>query len=379
MNRIRMLTRSPRAHFYGYYGINPWDSTGRFHLALETDFDRRPPLEGDWARVGVVERAAGEFRSVAATRAFNFQQGSMLHWIDVGHGEEITYNDWDDGVAISRAVDLRTGHTRSFERPVAAVASDRRTAIGLDYGRNYHCRKVVGYANNRSDIDPCPEDDGLWLTNLGTGSTRLALSVAAVARAAGARPTAAEPMWLDHVVFNPSASRVLFFGRIKKDHGFMSSLWTVDPDGRGLECRIPLSHWISHFAWRDDRQLLISTDLSGKAGFVLMEDHTPNWQPFGESAMPSDGHGSFSPDGRWVVCDTSPHGASRVQGVMLYHPESGRKAVVGQFVSEPVFTGDIRCDLHPRWSADGREISIDTVDGGDRQIALIDVSDIVNT
>ena len=48
------------------------------------------------------------------------------------------------------------------------------------------------------------------------------------------------------------------------------------------------------------------------------------------------------------------------------------------FVSEPVFTGDVRCDLHPRWSADGRQVSIDSVAGGDRQIVLIDVSDIVD-
>ena len=103
MNRIRTLTRGPKAHFYGYYGFNPWDATGRLHLALETDFDRRPPLENDCARVGVVDRDTGEFRALAETRAFNFQQGSMLHWIDAGYGEEITCNDWDGGIVISRA------------------------------------------------------------------------------------------------------------------------------------------------------------------------------------------------------------------------------------------------------------------------------------
>jgi len=32
------LTRGPRRHFFGYYDKCPWDSTGRYALALETDF-----------------------------------------------------------------------------------------------------------------------------------------------------------------------------------------------------------------------------------------------------------------------------------------------------------------------------------------------------
>lgn len=39
----RRLTSGPAHHFFGYYGINVWDRSGRCHLALETDFHRRPP------------------------------------------------------------------------------------------------------------------------------------------------------------------------------------------------------------------------------------------------------------------------------------------------------------------------------------------------
>ena len=158
-----------------------------------------------------------------------------------------------------------------------------------------------------------------------------------------------------------------------------TSFWTVNPDGTELECRIPFPHFVSHDAWQDDHHLLVSTDLHGERGFLLMEDRTPNWRRFGEGAMPADGHACYSPDGRWVVCDTYPQGGGRVQELMLYHPESKKKVVVGRFGSEPVFTGDVRCDLHPRWSADGRLITIDSVSSGDRQIVLIDVADVVSS
>ena len=35
---VDSLTRDPRRHFFGYYDKCPWDSTGRYALALETDF-----------------------------------------------------------------------------------------------------------------------------------------------------------------------------------------------------------------------------------------------------------------------------------------------------------------------------------------------------
>jgi dipeptidyl aminopeptidase/acylaminoacyl peptidase len=49
---------------------------------------------------------------------------------------------------------------------------------------------------------------------------------------------------------------------------------------------------------------------------------------------------------------------------------------LGKFHSDEQFRGDIRCDLHPRWSPDGSTVSFDSVHEGDRQIYLVDVSDI---
>ncbi|MDE0445721.1 MAG: hypothetical protein OXH96_03535 [Spirochaetaceae bacterium] len=45
--------------------------------------------------------------------------------------------------------------------------------------------------------------------------------------------------------------------------------------------------------------------------------------------------------------------------------------------SEPLSTGDVRCDLHPHWHPDGRSLTIDAVPDGNRQIYWYDVSSIV--
>jgi len=63
---------------------------------------------------------------------------------------------------------------------------------------------------------------------------------------------------------------------------------------------------------------------------------------------------------------------------MPYNLTTGERATLAEFPSEAVFTGDIRCDLHPRWSPDGRTVTVDAVFKGDRQIYVLDVSGIVS-
>ena len=107
----------------------------------------------------------------------------------------------------------------------------------------------------------------------------------------------------------------------------------------------------------------------------LKKDGLSWFKPFGEGILPRDGHACFSPDGRWVVCDRRiSKKPGRLTGLMLYNVSNGTKIGLGEFYSEEMFKGDIRCDLHPRWSHDGNTISFDSVHEGSRQIYLVDVS-----
>ena len=380
MECIRPLTSPPGNHFFGYYGITPWDRGQRYHLALETDFHEHRPQADDVASVGLVDLEAGEFFPKGQTSAFNLQQGTMLHWIDAGYGEEFTFNDWERDRLVSRALNPETGDCRTINGAIAAVSPARPEAIGLSFGRMAHCRPVVGYASGAdpADIVARPEDDGLFLLDLSTGESRLLISIAEVVRAARGEEVPEGAAWFNHVLFNTDGTRLLFFSRVLDESRFRSSLWTIRSDGSELECQIGFRYTISHFDWIDADRILISTDVLGQGmQFVEFTVGQGDFAPFGDGQLPSDGHASLSPDRRWLVCDTYPMGPERLSDLMLYDVRRRAKVTLGKLHSPEPFRGDIRCDLHPRWSRDAKTVSFDSIHEGSRQIYLADISGLV--
>lgn len=95
--------------------------------------------------------------------------------------------------------------------------------------------------------------------------------------------------------------------------------------------------------------------------------------------MPVNGHNTYLPgrNNEWILNDTYPD-QDRKQHPYLYHIPTNRRVALGHFHSPPQYTGEWRCDLHPRYSPDGKQVVIDsTHEGKGRQMYLIDVRGII--
>jgi hypothetical protein len=374
---VRPLTHEPHHHFFGYYGINPWGPAGTRHLALQTTFDDHIPKIDDVADVGLVDRDSGRFQPLAQTAAFNLQQGAMLHWVSVDDIDRLTFNTWRDGRAASTGIDPLTGDAQHYEAAIAAVSPSEPIAMGLDYGRMYHCREVVGYTNDHDQLTIHPSDDGLLRIDLRTGKAELIVPIDEVV--GHVRPPLTDtPVWFNHVIFNPTGTRLMFLARVRiwdnPKQRFHTSLWTVNPDGSDLQCRIPYGHVISHFTWRSPTRLLISSSvLDGRVQFVEFTDGEQDFAPLGKGVLPNDGHMWPSPDGQWLVTDAYPGGKRHEARLMLYHFETGESVDFGMFPHPRKYTGAIRCDLHPRWHPNGKAITFDSVHEGSRQIYIVEL------
>jgi len=376
---VQTLSRPPRNHFFGYYGVNAWDRSMRYHLALETEFQDHRPRVGESAGVGLVDATTGQFDQIARTQAFNLQQGSMMFWIDAGLGEEFTHNDWEDGRLVTRAINLQTRRRRTLEGALEAVSPAGPVGIGLTFDRMGVCRPVVGYASSLTadQIEWSPTDDGLWRMDLKAGTRSLILSVDQVVKASGIELVG--PAWLDHVYINPAGRRVMFVCRVRtsppdQEAKWITSMWMVNIDGTGLHCQIPFGHWVSHFGWIDEHRILVSTNHPGEPEFYTVTDGQDDFEVIGDGEL--TGHAAFSPDMKWIVFDTGPDRQERRE-VALLEVAAGRRTSVGRFHHPQPFRGDIRCDPHPRWRPDGLAVTFDSVHEGTRQIYLADVSELV--
>jgi hypothetical protein len=108
----------------------------------------------------------------------------------------------------------------------------------------------------------------------------------------------------------------------------------------------------------------------------VFRDKSDVVEPVGAGILAQDGHCTYVPQTRdaWILSDTYPD-RERKQHPYLFHPATSRKVPLGHFLSPAPYTGEWRCDTHPRTSRDGRFAVIDSPHGGTgRQMHLIDLS-----
>ena len=381
----RPITSGPHYHWFGYYDKLQVAPTGRFALGMEVAFEHRSPVAEDQISLGIVDMEDGDsWRHIGSTQAWCWQQGCMLQWIP-GSDREIIYNDRDDGRFVSRIVDVTTGGTRTLPKPVYTLSPDGRTAVGTDFRRINHTRPGYGYAGipdpNR-EVN-APDDVGIYSLDLETGTTRLILSLAEAAAIpyphgdiSGARH------WFNHLLFSTDGSRFIFLHRWRLPDipGFKTRMMTAAPDGSDLHVVDDFGR-MSHFIWRDAETILgWSWHPDHGDHFYLHHDRSDAApEVVGKEVMTADGHCTYLPGGAWILCDAYPAGDPRHQPLYLYQVTSGRRLELGAFPAPAQYTGEWRCDLHPRSSPDGRFVLIDSAHAGDgRQIYRIDVDDITD-
>lgn len=375
---LQPLTQGPRHHFFGYYEKSPWNASGRLVLAHEADFNDRPPRADDPVTVGLIRVDENRrFVPLAQSFAWNWQQGAMLQWHPADPERLFLHNDRRDGRSIGLVRDTDGREVRAYDRPIYAVAPDGKRAFSLNFARLQTHRPGYGYAGVADPWadDPAPDADGIHLVDLDSGQSRLAISLGALARRAPAPSMQGAFHYFNHVQVNPAGTRIAFFHIwTGGDKTWQVRLYTADPDGGNLHCMLDTGR-VSHYDWLDDRRILVWARPPGGSAdrFLLCDEREPGAKVFGGGALTEDGHCSFSPDRRWVLNDTYPDRHDMRTLMLVRFADQQRIDVARLHSPKARWWGEIRCDLHPRWSRDGRQICVDSVHEGSRQMYVMNV------
>jgi hypothetical protein len=379
---VRAITRGPKFHWFSYYDKLQFDPSCRYALGIEVDFEHRSPKPDDAISIGMVDlKDSDRWIELAKSRAWCWQQGCMLQWRP-GSKNEIIFNDRQENRFVSHILDVHTGKKRTLPHPFYTVSTDGRTAVAPDFRRIQDMRPGYGYAGLPDPYTeyPAPKNSGIFHLDLETGRQKLIIPIAEVTKIPNphADLTGAKH-YFNHLLFNPDGSRFIFLHRwrIKGKGGFGTRMLTAKPDGSDIRVVDDYGR-TSHFIWRDTRNILAwAWHPSQGNAFYLYEDGTSNVEVVGKSVMNQNGHCSYLPGNKWILNDTYSD-KQRKQHVYLYNVKTGKKVPLCGFYLPPQYKGEWRCDTHPRFSPDGRNVVIDSPHGGNgRQMYLIDISAIV--
>lgn len=376
----RAITGGPKHHWFGYYDKWQFDPSDRFVLGMEVDFEHRSPTPDDVIGIGMVDlENDDEWIELGESSAWGWQQGCMLQWI----GEnEILWNERESDRYVCRILNVETGERRTVPQPVYSVSPDGKTAVTADFRRINDVRPGYGYVglpDPRGD-ELSPDDTGIFRVDLQSGASDLIVSLEQIAGLGEIpHPDPKAKHYFNHLLFNPDGSRFIFLHRWRYPEGNrLTRMFTAAPDGSDLRV-VDDNGLTSHFIWRDPNHILAFSEQpsAGKRFYLFEDGGDESIEVVGGDELERDGHCSYLPGGEWILNDTYPD-KERNQMPHLFHVASGKVVPLGLFHSPKEYTGEWRCDTHPRFSRNGKLVTIDSpVEGQGRQMHLIDISEIV--
>jgi hypothetical protein len=259
---------------------------------------------------------------------------------------------------------------------VSAVSPDGKKAVSINFSRLRITRSDYGYGGEGQDKKAesrFPEDDGLFLIDLETGEADLIVSIADVKALVPEIPEDGLE-YFNHTLFSRGGSKLFWLARAVPNRNTTSLI--VNTDGTGLQRCFPDDWGGSHFDWLNDEELMITSAFEGKQySHVLFTTGEQDYRRLGNGLLDFDGHGTFSPDGKWMVTDTyARENAFREQKIYLMDMKANAVLSLGQFVTPENFKGHWRCDIHCRWSPEGDMIGFNSVHTGSRQAYLLKLS-----
>jgi Tol biopolymer transport system component len=360
-------------HFFGYYDKSPWSTDGQRII-----FHRH--LHGKMIQIIVYDIHTKVLKLLDESPSWTWQQGAMLQWWP-NLENCCVYNTIIENKLMAVIRDCITGKIiGQLPMPIQTIHPSGEYYLSLNFRRLYKLREDYGYSSDVSNFSPFQNhnEDGLWRIDLHNKSVDLIISLDDLINKNNTSSMNLAEHKVNHVIYSPNGQRIAFLHRWFKKNKKIDRLYTADNNGNKLFLLVD-DEMTSHYSWKDNSWILAycRRESSGN-GYYLLRDLSDEFESFefGVLNVHGDGHPSFSPDKRWIITDTYPD-FNLMQNLILFDTVKREKFILGRFFSPLNFNGINRCDLHPRWSPDGKYIAIDSAHSGNRSLFIIDITAIV--
>ncbi len=390
-DEIEIITPDDGYHyFFAYYDLRATDSKGQNHLCHRVSFMDRDNVAEDEVELGILKDK--KFIPFAKTTAWNFQQGALLQYSR--DNDDIVYYNVRTKDDFATAIhNLKTGEVRYTDKAVATISPDGKYGLAVNFSRIFDYRAGYGYPGVKDKFFDVghPKDDGIFLTDMATGKSKLLVSYEEMLKISGYEPE--DKILVNHITFSPNSDRYNILLRRFPRPGIWP--WTTTlavGDLNGNIKSLLQDKYCSHYWWVNNDEIIAHADPIGKPGSYshagvisffwdgTIKEHQPigvDLGPENVSLQKKDIHCSVAPDGKYIMGDGYPREFPDYRPIFAMNPTTGECRKLMDVYSEPLENddSDIRCDLHMRFTRDNKYITFDTIHNGKRQIARFPYKD----
>jgi hypothetical protein len=131
---------------------------------------------------------------------------------------------------------------------------------------------------------------------------------------------------------------------------------------------------VSHYNWKSDDEIILYSYIKEKGSYMyaIFNSLDGSIQYFGKNVPRNDGHPTFLNNNNFFITDTYPDLCSQ-RNLLRYSLTEDDTRVLARFDSPYEFSGQFRCDLHPRISHNEKMICIDRFINDKRSISIVPI------
>lgn len=381
---VRVSPNEPGEYFFGYYDKSPWDATGKNLLCMKAKNTWKEPDPLSEAEILLINLTLdvndkNYYRTIATTHTWNVQQGCMAQWLGPDFKTHIIYNDLRNDAYCSVILNVETGIERVLPLPIYTLSADGKTALSLDFSRLHSLRLGYGYSalpEKTKDI-ALPDETCIWRidTEMSLVTPLLKYTDLASFQPRKEMLEKGSVHKVNHLMLSPNGKRFMVLYRWFVKQRKYTRLITCNVDGTDMYV-LSDDDMVSHCYWKNDDEILAFENKNvGGTGYYLMKDKTREYTHIWPQ-LSNDGHPSYCPmDNSLVVFDTYPS-RSRIQEIKIgrdFDTNGNSVRTVARVFSPFKYDNDTRCDLHPRWSRDGKNVCFDSVFEGRRGLYMVNL------
>lgn len=365
--------------FFGYYDKLPLSSNEQYLIFQETDYPTSSlPNANHPIKVLLKDLSKGTIKAEFKSYAYNWQQGSKLQWLN---DNNFIFNDYDTDreIYISKIVDAKSGIIeRTIDFPI--YDTHKNFALSLSFSRLVILRPDYGYRNQNfeKDFDLSElKNDGIFYVDLENNSQKLLLSLEKIISVENTYEMDSALHKVNHIMISPKGDSFIFLHRYFVNGVKFDRLIFSTTDG---SCVKVLSdhEMISHCFWKDNSTIISFMRRFDEGDkYYKIDINTGSISPIGQGIIDKYGDGHISSFKNLLLFDTYPNKA-RMKKLFVFNLMNEELTKIGEYFEPLIYNGETRCDLHPRWSADGKSIFIDSVHSGKRKLYQVDSSSLTH-